>query len=453
MKKLNLIIDFATLCKNINRGLDIISLLDNHYSVSKSYNLCFENIPNFHPDTDDSNWAKISSYYYYKKIPNNMHCDLNTLNLDKINKSVSIYTKAINDVPMKNNNNIMFVYKITDGETEKISASSYSLRNYIMDLIYYHHKKGTNELLKDMSKVTIMLLGIYKGATIKEINSIKKSFNPAANIDSDRNKMIIYLNDLVANQTTKQKCYFYKIYDCKFDDKPYIYFTYDSKTTIKNMIVHLDDKCINIKENNLRMDLLETCDVKTDIHSMLIADDYIDKYNSIENGYNRCYYFGNDYDKKRVFKYVQYYNMLSTYTDRQNYSKIGGYVWCIEHNKIKYIFSNYKKSIMQSMKELYYFGQYNNEKIISGQQSDINDILSTASFDQLKIYMLEKNIKKEKLYEAMMHYVVSFKSNVLNETNEKSKKKTNKKGKTKSNNTQNRRKMYAIANSIMKNKR
>ena len=128
-----------------------------------------------------------------------------------------------------------------------------------------------------------------------EINAIKKSFGPSSNMDSDRSKMIIYLNDLVASQIIKQKCYFYKIYDSKFDEKSYIYFTYDSKITIKNIIVHLDNKCINIKENNLKMDLLETCDVKTDIHSMLIADDYIDKYNSIENGYNKCYYFGDDY--------------------------------------------------------------------------------------------------------------------------------------------------------------
>jgi hypothetical protein len=340
MKKPNLIIDFATIYKNIDNGLRVISLLDNHYNFSKSYNLCFDNVPDFYPKTDDLNWTKISSYSYYSNYPNNMHCDLNTLNLNKINKFVSAYDKTRNGTPIKNTNNIMFVYKITNGETEKISASSHSLKNYIMDLIYYHHKKGTNELLADMTKITIMLLGIYKGATIKEINAIKKSFGPSSNMDSDRSKMIIYLNDLVANQIIKQKCYFYKIYDSKFNEKSYIYFTYDSKITIKNIIVHLDNKCINIKENNLKMDLLETCDVKTDIHSMLIADDYIDKYNSIENGYNKCYYFGNDYDKKRVFKYVQYYSMLNSYKDEQNYSKIGGYVWCIEYNKVKYIFSN-----------------------------------------------------------------------------------------------------------------
>lgn len=406
---------------NVNTGSKLTELDENLFYKDNEIN----------PKIDDSGWKelqkdKLWEYTKFNDIP-------------EVEIKVSDYIETVKKLlknnpylPYKNNNHespylIHRIIKIYDGENVKYCNSSNSTELTLKNDIIVLLKNNTGKLenfKNNLNNVKYKLLGIYKGngRVQSELNKFKKIYEGSVKKSKTKSDGFDILNDNNSEKTiwkfyedvfnneftdnVKNKldynCYYvYRIYVTTNQTKQYIFGSFD-KFKKKDVLNLLKKFRIDFDDSNAEIEVLEEIEeCYLECIGLLKVDTYINKYNSIDNGYNLYYnvvnklYFNyekNNIDdmKKEIFMIIHKEIMLFLFKDTFNYLKDKGYIFLIKNKNNDNVFLDYgcENTLIDNLKLLYSM-KYDESILI---------FFGNVKFLDMEITILEDNIDKNDVY-------------------------------------------------------
>jgi hypothetical protein len=277
----------------------------------------------------------------------------------------------------------------------------------LMGLFYSYIKKGTIkrkniksngsvfDIFTDFRNVKCKIVTIIKGdISTTELKEITTELNQGTTLKEQKNniieneKIVDNMDDIDNEYLNEKKYYIVSINDK--DIRKYIYGTLDepSDDDILSIIDNMDLK-LEYPEYEILYEI--SCNTKIEVLEKI--DEYIKENDTNNNGYNLFY----NVKKEHVFIMKQQEIMNDIYDNDEISSKI-----CyIEHNNRKYIFkSDNGNTIKDTLNYIYYM----RKETCNNEYQSILQILEKTKFIDLKIGIIEKNIKPTELNNMYEYY-------------------------------------------------
>jgi hypothetical protein len=445
--KINTVKDDTEPEKSKQKEDNLESWEDELYELLLSYK-------NTEPVLEYDNWRKTTHgkevYYKYENLP-----DISVAISEKLRKDSEKYTKLRNKILeyekvsgskttkklISNNEKMYRVIKYSNGIKTLTSYTGQTLIEFIfcglMSII--NKKECVFSVFDDLDTVTFTIIGYYKGDISKtEMTRIKNSFVDGKSSGKDTNRVskndkiiklgttnnnqIIcgYYSDIFQKYITEdirsvigeKKYYIYRIYKKTDDKRQYIIGSFDVLTE-KNIDGIVDKYNIWFGEGILKIEELSCFDCTLECEGLLKVDECILKFDSINQGLNEYFNVlslcaineGVSEVQRDAFVCVQKHIMNCTMEDTTDYSKIKGYIACIEDkNNKKFIFYGDNKTPLKT--KLNYF--YSLCFIQSTKYEKLINLLKGTQFSDMSVEIIETFSDEVNLKEQQYCYIKRF---------------------------------------------
>jgi len=319
---------------------------------------------------------KLDAYIIYSRVPIDITImnDLINVNIKKTGKIVQ--ASSLLNVKYK----LLEIYRVKKGLSLKLDFDNVRTR-----------LENENKIIKmdDTPKKTKT-----KNDTTKQVESNISVFD----------KYKIYINKLVDKTKDKKDYYVYKLYD---DNNVYIYGGYN-KLKKRDIDEIVDNNCIKF-EGKIKSELMKETEIYSEIEGKLAVDEEIKNNDSIKNGLNRFYNIihETEFNSAEIFMMFQKEKLIKL-------EKIdNGFIASINIKEYKYIFSDYDNSIYNKLEYFYLMKKHNEKKY-----DKLIELLKIVNYEDIKIELLEKNIKKDDLDNKLIKYLNYYDKDILLNYNE-----------------------------------
>ena len=243
--------------------------------------------------TSSDKWKKIKSYYVYLSPPK-LEYKIDQKLIDTMDKYNAIYKLGKSKfVPSIIASNVSKVFKIFDKSGLVLYGySNMSVLRYIKSNLqrYLRGVSSPFDSFDDIKKIKVQLITVIHGADRADLDMIKTKLKEK-HLERDIESYIESYNDIIKKFKLSQKVGYIYILSNSKTEKNYIgasniNITESNKKAIINHIIKTHK---NIKRTKgVIYDIKSLCKIKysTKIGLSMIIDKYINKYDSIDNGYN-----------------------------------------------------------------------------------------------------------------------------------------------------------------------
>jgi hypothetical protein len=361
----------------------------------------FEPLEEWLPKVDNE-WIKIKDipFYIYDGKKTKIIYNFDNNILDEAKKiSNLLKDNDFKDKIIQNENNIIKMFKFTDGIITNYSYTSGSM-NYVFKHTLCNYFEGKDTLINiftDISKVKMELVDCYKGEHYRKyMPDIKDSLIAKEKVPD---LFVIYKNILDMYVSNDLKEVEYNIYLFDNGDLKYL-FSSEEEVNKDNINEYIEEFDLEYKKGN-KIKLIEKINCRSYTQVMLKMDKYLYDKKMIGKSFNTYYnIIDPNFDaskisavKKELFFNVQRFKIDNFLKDITDYSKVHKYIFEISYDNKKFVdISDADKSLKDNLEYIYSLGD---KKIV--KYTKLLPILRTVKFEDLKIKIIKKKTKNMKI--------------------------------------------------------